>query len=110
MITVLLRHQHSPADLFRTLLHELAHVRQYQLASKLNHKTVHRVESWRLAAYEATQKLWPDLFAECEFIGTSGKRAERKRLSDRTLHHFPDALQPRIEEAGLAYIPKGLLS
>jgi hypothetical protein len=51
VITVLARYQNDVEDLFTTLVHELNHIRQRQIAPNgLTVRTCHRIESWRLGA------------------------------------------------------------
>jgi hypothetical protein len=107
VITVLMRHHRDIADLFGVLVHEINHVRQHQIAPgvQFSSATLHRVESWRLAAYEAASALWPACFDKSEFVGVPGRTSAKRRLDDKTLHGFPNRLRARVEAAGHAYVP-----
>lgn len=115
VITVLMRHHRDIEQLFCSLLHEINHVRQHQISGGkvFSTQTLHRVESWRQAAYEAANALWPGVFDASEFMGVPGRRSKtstqpvnRLRLDDETLHRFPNVHRERVEESGQAFIPK----
>ena len=59
----------------------------------------------RMAAWEAANALWPGVFERSEFVGVPGRARVRRRLDDKTLHHFPRALRARVEEAGHVFVP-----
>ncbi len=105
LITVLQRYHGNAEALFEGLLHELAHVRQYQLApGAVPQRTAHRVESWRVACFEAAQACWPGVFTREQFIGSPGRR-EKRRFDDVIIHGFPTSVRGHVEGAGQQFLP-----